>query len=175
MPRFAIAALAGLAACATAPRTERSPIVPLGPQPTVVAIQLDEGPRAAADRSPPAPFVAPPAAPDGEVGASVSWRTVTQTVEVPAPQPATEPEPWSSGRGATGDGYGAGYWYGYHDGYRPRRYRDSTFPINTLIGVGIGSLFDHHHGHRHRGHHHHHGAWIGGGIGLLLDLNRRWW
>jgi hypothetical protein len=64
------------------------------------------------------------------------------------------------------------YGYGYEPGYRERHERELLFPVNTLVGIGLGAAFDHHHHHRHHGHHH--GAWIGGGIGLLLDLHRVW-
>jgi hypothetical protein len=52
--------------------------------------------------------------------------------------------------------YGVYYSRGYYD-YYPR----STFPLNTVVGAGIGSLVTRHHGR---------GAAIGAGVGLLFDL-----
>ena len=70
--------------------------------------------------------------------------------------------------------YGRRYYYGYpyygerhvHYGRYPR----STFPVNTVLGAGIGAVIGNQHRHRAA-----RGAWIGGGIGLLLDLaSGRW-
>ncbi len=60
------------------------------------------------------------------------------------------------------------YGYGYDDcdrygSYRSRSYH-STFPINTVVGAGVGAIIGHQSHHRGRG------AAIGAGIGLLLDL-----
>ena len=54
--------------------------------------------------------------------------------------------------------------YYSHYGYRGHR---STFPWYTAWGAGLGAVIGHQH-HRHAGR----GAWIGGGIGLLLDIGR---
>lgn len=164
-------------ACASPPRATRSAPVPLGPAAAPIDVTRHDPPRAEADRSPapppPAPMVEPRTQPE-VADVQVTWRTVTQVVEtervveVPAAAPAAPA--WSSGW------YTNGYQDGYDDGRWRRRHREPWFPVNTVVGIGVGSLFDHHHhGHWHHGHrHHHHGAWIGGGIGLMLDLHRLW-
>jgi len=59
-------------------------------------------------------------------------------------------------------------------GYDPylRRYPDgycrSSFPWNTALGAGIGAVIGHQSGEGGRG------AWIGGGIGYLLDITTCW-
>lgn len=77
------------------------------------------------------------------------------------------------------DDYRSGYGYGYRSSYyddcgQPRyapyyygsyRHR-STFPVNTVLGAGVGAIIGHQSHHRDRG------AAIGAGIGLLLDLAR---
>jgi hypothetical protein len=175
---FALFAAACLScACASPPRASRMAPVPLGPAAPSIDVTRNDPPRAAANRSPapPAP-IAETQPPSDIADVQVTWRTVTQVVEtervveVPAPAPATPA--WSSGY------YSDGYQDGYTAGRYPRRFREPWFPVNTLVGIGVGSLFDHHHhGHWHHGHrhrHHHHGAWIGGGVGLMLDLHRLW-
>ena len=61
--------------------------------------------------------------------------------------------------------YGRDYDYGRPAYYGQRR--ESSFPWNAAWGAGIGAII---------GNQHHHqagrGAWIGGGIGLLLDIAR---
>jgi hypothetical protein len=54
----------------------------------------------------------------------------------------------------------------YRSSYRHRSYRRSRFPVNTVVGAGIGAIIGHQRGRRDRG------ALIGGGVGLLFDLNR---
>jgi len=61
--------------------------------------------------------------------------------------------------------YGA---YGHYGSYGNRSYRHTTFPVHTALGAGIGAIVGHQSGHRGRG------AWIGGGLGLLMDLGSRW-
>ena len=165
-----------LAACAAPRAVERSAAVPLGEPVPLADLGKDQGRRAAADRSVPAPIpeTAMPVAPmSGAAGgdSGVSYRTVTQIVEVPAAAPVAAapseaPDAWSSG-------YGNDQGYRQDSGYyRARRYREPWFPVNTVVGFGIGSSIDHHRW--HHGHHGHRGAWIGGGVGLLLDLHRLW-
>lgn len=88
----------------------------------------------------------------------VTYRTVVQTIEVSAPSAtyADQEAPY--------DVYGA---YLHDRAYR-QDHRPSSFPVNTAIGAGVGAIIGHQSGHRGRG------AWIGSGVGLLLDLNR-WW
>lgn len=66
-------------------------------------------------------------------------------------------------------GYDGYYTYQpYYYGSYQRRSHHSTFPLNTALGAGVGAIIGHQSGHRGRG------AWIGGGLGLLFDLNSRW-
>jgi len=48
--------------------------------------------------------------------------------------------------------------------YYPQSQPYTTFPINTLLGAGVGAVIG------HQSHHQSEGAWIGAGAGLLLDL-----
>ena len=68
------------------------------------------------------------------------------------------------------DGYYQPYYYGGYYGrpYEYRSHRSTTFPLHTALGAGLGAVIGHQSGHRGRG------AWIGGGLGLLFDLNSRW-
>lgn len=151
------------AACASPRVSERSAPVPLGaPVPVVAPAEFR---RADADKSAPLPMASlPPLA-----ESMVTYRTVTETVEVPSEPVVVEASPPPHAYS-----YESPELYGYEPRYRRYRDREVLFPINTLVGVGIGAAFDHHHHHGHRRHHHHRGAWLGGGIGLLLDLNRLW-
>lgn len=68
-------------------------------------------------------------------------------------------------------GYDASGWPVHRDAYGgPVYYRDpcppSTFPVNTLLGAGVGAIIGHQNGRRESG------ALIGGGVGMLLDLFR---
>lgn len=95
--------------------------------------------------------------------AAPSYRTVVETIEVPV-EVRVPGQPQvvyvSSGRG-----------YSTYDDYLYnrrvyRRARGTRFPVNTAIGAGLGAIIGHQNGRRDKG------ALIGGGIGLLLDLNR---
>jgi hypothetical protein len=174
--RTLLSSLLLLAACAAPPPAERTAVVPLGPPVPAADLARDAGVPASADRSPP---VAPVDVAPAPVGESVSWRTVTEVREVPAPEPvaqqANQPAAsWTSGAPYAAVSYDP-YGYGYADPYRyeRRRARETWFPYGTVVGIGLGSAFDHHHHHGwRRSHHHHHGAWIGGTLGLLYDLGR---
>ena len=87
-------------------------------------------------------------------------RTVVHTVEVPVHVPV-EVEPQVV---YVDHRYDPNGWR-WHE---PRWQRRSAFPINTLLGAGVGAIIGHQSGRRDRG------ALIGGGVGLLLDLPR-WW
>ncbi|MFY9342064.1 MAG: glycine zipper family protein [Planctomycetota bacterium] len=151
------AAILLLAACASPPRPERAPAVPLGP-PTAPVTDLRDGLRSDADRS---PRPAPPAEVPASSAATVTWRTVTETIEVPAPAPeplpANEHADWPRGHV-----YDDPYWRVRH------RSRGYWFPVGTVVGAGVGSVIGRHHGHRGRG------AWIGGSVGFIWDLHRLW-
>jgi hypothetical protein len=157
-------------ACAAPPRTvTRTPIVPLARDTGVAVLPPVEGRRAEADRSPPAaPTVESGVEPAGDLPAVVTWRTVTEIVEVPAP--AQEPQ-----RAANDDAYATGE---YAPHWQPRRSRERWLPTGTVIGLGIGAAIGHHHGWHHRGWHHGghrwRGAWLGGSLGFMWDLHRLW-
>jgi hypothetical protein len=158
-----------LVACAGPDAPLRTGVVPLGPK-DEVEVKRDEGKRSAADKTPPVIGAVPAATEAGEPRAEVTWRTVTQIVEVPAAAPAPAPTAtWSSGSDVPEYAPAGGYPY-YPVPVYERRERESWFPYGTAIGIGIGSALDHHHG--HHGHHHHHGAWVGGTLGLMFDLAR---
>ena len=52
--------------------------------------------------------------------------------------------------------------------YPSRHYRpyETPFPVNTVLGAGIGAIIG------HQSHHQAQGAWIGGAVGFLSDLAR---
>lgn len=168
---FCLTAL-GCAAAEHVPRARVVPPLQLATAPVDPA--RDQAPRTESDRSPPTTsarpeFVAPSsfAAPSPPV-----YRTVVQTVEVPvevATRTATADDGWDGYAGAPyRQSYYPGYYGGYYGYYGPGGYREPAFPINTAIGAGIGAIIGNQNGRRARGR----GALIGGGIGLLFDLER---
>lgn len=148
---MSVAALAGCAAPKPLPRVPQVPPVAAAVPVAVIEPAL----RAAADRSPPSPRAPTPAfLPVQEP----VYRTVTRVVEVPvaAPEPPA-PE--------------VRYEYvGYPDavdrGYRYHRPRDTWFPVNTVVGAGIGAVIGNQRSRRWRDR----GALIGASYGLLFDL-----
>lgn len=57
----------------------------------------------------------------------------------------------------------------FYPAYPYRRYQ-TPFPVNTVIGAGLGAMLGH-----HGSGHHYEGAWIGGALGFLGDLHRWSW
>lgn len=130
------------------------------------------------------PVAQPPAAPQapvttsGDNPATQAWldQEIDHNRYVPPPPPPP-PEPKVRERVVERPVYVDRTVYAY-DGpyYRPYYYYGSyesrpthtTFPLNTAIGAGLGAIIGHQSGHRTRG------AWIGGGLGLLVDLSSRW-
>lgn len=147
------------AACAAPPRQERGAVVPLGnDQVPPSAAALEPRARTAGDRSPPLPEVELPSA-DAVLG---HWQRAASADD----QAAWRDEPRANEM-ATGEPAAATRYDPYLDPYwRVRRSREIWFPIDTVIGAGIGSAIGRHGRHRWRG------AWIGGGIGLMFDLHR---
>lgn len=141
-----------LGACSAPHHVARQ--APLPPAPPEAVAAPAPAARTDADRSPPLP-VSPPVASAEPVDVVVTWRTVTQVVEVPVEVQAPAAEP-------------VGYSLPDDDYWRYRRPHPRTtwFPVGATIGAGIGYAIGRNHGHRHRG------AWIGGGLGLLFDLQR---
>ncbi|MBL8726987.1 MAG: glycine zipper family protein [Planctomycetes bacterium] len=160
-PRSCWLSLLVFAGCAAAPTVGRAPQVP----PLDIAVPQadltrDEGTRAAADRRPAMPMAEEPMLPSSS---NVAYRTFTQTVEVPVEVVVEREVP------VAGEPYYVGT-RGYRDWYdydRARR-RGTWFPVNTVVGAGVGAIIGHQRGHRGRG------ALIGAHAGLLLDV-ARWW
>ena len=157
-------------ACATPEGLPRAPLVP--PVAIEKPVIKSERVRADSDRSPPTAIDQPasPRDPQSITGvAPPNYRTIVETVEVPVeveiPVDVRMPR-----RRIAGDGRGYYYEPNYDDYVRyrrsGRRWRPSGFPVNTAIGAGVGAIIGHQRGRRDRG------ALIGGGIGLLMDLNR---
>ncbi len=154
-----------LGACAAPRPLPRAALVPLYDLPVVPVL--------VPNRSDPPTAVQPAGRPQqpsvvdsvrGQEPSAPIYRTVIEIVEVPVegrvemPQ-VYEPEPRRDYRQY--DDY-----LRYRSSYRHRSYRRSRFPVNTVVGAGIGAIIGHQRGRRDRG------ALIGGGVGLLFDLNR---
>ena len=100
---------------------------------------------------------------DGFLPARSTYRTITEVVEVPVESEAVQP---SAALSADPSQY-----YSTYDDYlysrrAYRSSRNSRFPVNTVVGAGLGAIIGHQRGRRDRG------ALIGGSIGLLFDLSR---
>lgn len=156
---FAVLVLAVAASCSTQHEVVRATQVPLLPGEMPRAdLERDAGKRAAADLSPPLPssaFAGPVALPEAAPG----WRSLVESAETPAYEPMPP-----SGRAA------APYpvyvdWYDAVPRGRSH-WREPVFPVNTVVGAGIGAVIGHQSHHRNRG------ALIGGSVGLLFDLAR---
>lgn len=156
---LATVVLAVAASCSTQHEVVRAPQVPpLAADMPRADLARDAGKRASADLSPPLPS----AAFDGPVAlpvAAPTWRSPVESAEPPVYEPIPP-----SGRAA------ASYpvyvdWYDDVQ-YGRRRWHEPVFPVNTLVGAGIGAAIGHQSHHRNRG------ALIGGSVGLLFDLAR---
>ncbi|MBL8731216.1 MAG: glycine zipper 2TM domain-containing protein [Planctomycetes bacterium] len=153
-PWFVI--VATLAGCAAPRPLPRVPQVPPLAAASPVAV-IEPGMRAAADRSPPSPRPPAPAFPAVQ---EPVYRTVTRVIEVPAaaPEPPAPEVRYEY----------VGYPYVVDRGHYHHRPRDSWFPVNTVVGAGIGAVIGNQHSRRWRDR----GALIGAGYGLLFDLPR---
>jgi hypothetical protein len=160
-PRSGWLSLLVFAGCAAAPTVGRAPQVPpLAIDVPKADLSRDAAQRADGDRRPSMAFAdeqTPP--PSG----TVAYRTFTQTVEVPVEvvverEVAVPGEPYYVGTRGYRD------W----DEYDRARRRGTWFPVNTVVGAGVGAIIGHQRGHRGRG------ALIGAHAGLLLDV-ARWW
>jgi hypothetical protein len=159
-PRSCLLSLLVLAGCAAQPTVGRAPQVPpLDIDVPQADLSRDRGMRADADRRRPMAFADEQELPPSS---AVAYRTFTQTVEVPVEVVVEREVP------VAGEPYYVGT-RGYRDWYdydRARR-RGPWFPVNTVVGAGIGAAVSRR-GHRRRG------ALIGAHAGLLLDI-ARWW
>ena len=148
-----------LAGSCAGPSMVSAPQVPLRTDAgTEASSWREERVLAAADRSPP---VARPPAGTLTVTAP-TYRTVIHVVEQPvyiAP-PAENEARWDEGVWDEGE-WDAARRYERVD-VPPRPW----FPVHTALGAGIGAIIGHQSGDRAEG------AWIGGSLGLLLDLGR---
>jgi Glycine-zipper domain len=148
-----------LIACAAPRHLELAPQVPPMTASTPPAdLERDAGQRAAADRSPSRPMTEMPTMNE----TTVAFRSVVEVVEVPQPV-AADPGDQPQAR------YYYDNWQPEGDRYRYRERRAGWFPVGTVVGAGVGAVIGNQSGRRGRG------AWIGGGLGLLFDLNRTWW
>lgn len=141
------------AGCAAAPTVGRVPPVP----PLAIEaprVHAEVAARAAAERPVREPAVVEDL--DAAPRTDVVYRTFTRIVEVPVEveRVVHESEP-------------APVVYQSYD-YERRARRGGWFPINTLVGAGVGAAIGRHNGRTARG------AWIGAHTGLLFDL-ARWW
>ncbi len=151
------------AGCAATPTVGRAPLVPqLQIDVPKADLSRDEGVRADADRRRPMAFVDEQSPPPSS---SVAYRTFTQVVEVPVEVEVDRQVP------VAGEPVYVGV-HGYRDwdDYDRARRRGTWFPINTVVGAGIGAIIGNQSGRRARGR----GALIGAHAGLLLDI-ARWW
>lgn len=141
------------AGCAAAPTVGRVPQVP----PLAIEaprVHAEPVARAAAERPSRPPVVVDDLA--AAPRADIVHRTFTRIVEVPVEveRVAYEAEP-------------APVVHQSYD-YERRARRGGWFPVNTLVGAGVGAAIGRHNGRTARG------AWIGAHTGLLFDL-ARWW
>ena len=100
---------------------------------------------------------------DGFLPARPTYRTITEEVEVLV---EIEPAQPSAAVGADSRQHYSTYDDYLYNRRAYRSSRSSRFPVNTVVGAGLGAIFGHQRGRRDRG------ALIGGSIGLLFDLSR---
>jgi hypothetical protein len=141
-----------LAACQGTGWATHTPVQPVPPAPFAPVVQ----PRPAAR----------PATTDE--AATNAWldQQIERNRYVPPPppvQPAPAPAPEPQIVYVEGDPY---YYYGHRYEHRPAP--ATTFPVHTAIGAGLGAIIGHQSGNCNEG------AWIGGGLGFLLDLGSHW-
>jgi len=162
---------AALAGCAAPQFAERLPVRPAPALPLAPVVPEHQEPRPAQ-----------PALPVQDDAATRAWleQEIERNRYVPPPPPVEVVERVVERPVYVRDpdqGYRAyhaapyyGYYDGYYDGYGryDRRYSHNTFPLHTALGAGIGAVIGHQSGHRGRG------AWIGSGLGLLIDLGSHW-
>ncbi len=164
-------------ACAAPPTQSRAPLVPLLPVDAPAenpAQQAAEAGRADRDQSAAAPggvdqgFESDLGFESGYESGSArpTYRTLIETVEVEVPVEVRVQSPPSVVYVNSGRGYSTYDDYLYNRRVNRARRRGSRFPVNTVVGAGVGAIIGHQSGRRDRG------ALIGGGVGLLLDWNR---
>ena len=144
------------------PRAQLAPPLQLEPPAQLSGKAEAEAGRADRDQSASSPEVIGLGGSDEFDMVPPTYRTVRETVEVEVPVEADQPRVVlveDGRRYSTYDNY-------IYERTAHRARRTSRFPINTALGAGIGAIIGHQRGRRDRG------ALIGGGIGLLLDLNR---
>ena len=155
------------AACATPPTFTRAELVPLLPvEASAVAAgrEAADAGRADRDQSPAAlrgvarRYVADTSVP--------TYRTLIETVEVDVPRKEQAPAQPSVVYVNSGRGYSTYDDYLYNRRVYGARRRGTRFPVNTVVGAGVGAIIGNQRGRRDRG------ALIGAGLGLLFDLNR---
>ena len=154
-------------ACATPPTFTRAALVPLM---SVEAPAVDAGRDTAdagrADRDQSASELPVVMRRDGG-GVSVPvYRTVIETVEVGVPMESQAPPQPSVVEVNPSRSHSTYDDYLYRRGVDRVRRRGTRFPVNTVVGAGVGAVIGHQRGRRDRG------ALIGAGLGLLFDLNR---
>ena len=160
-------------ACAAPPTQSRAPLVPLLPVDAPAenpAQQAAEAGRADRDQSAAAPGGVDQGF-ESDLGyesgsARPTYRTLIETVEVEVPVEVRVQAPPSVVYVNSGRGYSTYDDYLYNRRVHRARRRGSRFPVNTVVGAGVGAIIGHQSGRRDRG------ALIGGGVGLLLDWNR---
>lgn len=155
------------AGCAAPRSVERVPMCPpLSIEVPTADPSREPAVRAAADVSPPERAAAE-WTPSPMRETAPTYRTVVHVVEVPVEAPVrvqawADTQPQSSPYDPSYDAWVDAY--RYQDSRR--RWREPFFPINTALGAGVGAIIGHQSHRRGRG------ALIGGGLGLLLDLDR---
>jgi hypothetical protein len=154
-------------ACATPPTFTRAELVPLLPvEVSAVAAGREAADAGRADRDQSASELPVAARRDGADTSAPIYRTLIETVEVGVPMAAQAQAQSSVVYVNSGRGYSTYDDYLYKRGVDRTRRRGTRFPVNTVVGAGVGAIIGHQRGRRDRG------ALIGAGLGLLFDLNR---
>jgi len=121
-------------------------------------------------RTSPPPSALPSGAPSTDEAATRAWLDEEIERHRYVPPPVEESEPVADAARTVQVGSDPRYdpYYQYGPRYESPPSHGTTFPLNTVVGAGLGAVIGHQSGNRGQG------AWIGGSLGLLVDLTSHW-